>query len=110
MSVRTIRAKVYRFDPTVDKKSRYQEYQVPWVKGTSAMDILDYIYQNLDGTLSYYDHAGCGLGICGRCTGRVNGKPGVFCQVLVEGDITVDPIAEDAIVKDLVVERKAKES
>lgn len=108
MSEQRIKAKVFRFDPTVDEKSRYQEYHVPWVKGTSAMDILDYIYQNLDSTLAYYDHAGCGLGICGRCTGRVNGKPGVFCQVLVDGDITLDPIAEDAIVKDLVVERKKK--
>ncbi len=56
------------------------------------MDVLDYIYQNLDSTLAYYDHAGCALGICARCTGRVNGKAGLFCQVPVSGDVTLEPI------------------
>ena len=55
------------------------------------MDVLDYIYQNLDSTLAYYDHAGCALGICARCTGRINGKAGLFCQVPVSGDVTLEP-------------------
>ena len=46
----------------MDKEPHYQTYQVPFEKGMSAMTALDYIYQNLDGTLAYYDHAGCDLG------------------------------------------------
>jgi len=68
----------------------------------SVMDALDHIYQNLDGTLAYYDHAGCSLGICGRCTGKINGKPGLFCQTPVQGGVTLDPVKEDRVLRDLV--------
>ena len=105
MGEKTINIKVFRFDPNKDKKTRYQEYAVPLTEGMSAMDALDYIYQNLDSTLAYYDHAGCSLGICARCNGRINGKPGLFCQTPVTEDTTLDPLSADKVVKDLVFER-----
>jgi len=106
VSDKTITATVFRFDPATDQAPYYNDYAVPIVPGDSAMDILDYIYQNLDGTLAYYDHAGCSLGICGRCTGRINGKPGLFCQTFVEDDVTLEPLKRDGIVKDLICERR----
>jgi succinate dehydrogenase/fumarate reductase-like Fe-S protein len=39
------------------------------------MDCLDYIYQNQDGALAYYDHAGCSLGICGAVQGKLMVSP-----------------------------------
>ena len=72
MAEKTITARVFRMDPSVDETPRYQEYRVPFEEGMSAMDVLDYIYQNLDGTLAYYDHAGCALGICARCNCNCN--------------------------------------
>jgi len=110
MSEKTITARVFRLDPSTDSKPRYAEYAVPLEDGMSAMDVLDYIYQNLDSTLAYYDHAGCSLGICARCTGRVNGKPGLFCQVPVCGDVTLDPTSATKVLKDLVCERKSVQS
>jgi succinate dehydrogenase/fumarate reductase-like Fe-S protein len=105
MSMRRIEVRAFRFDPSVDETPFYQAYEVPFEEGMSAMDVLDHIYQNLDGTLAYYDHAGCSLGICGRCTGKINGKPGLFCQTPVEGEITLDPVSKDRVVKDLVTLR-----
>jgi fumarate reductase iron-sulfur subunit len=105
MSEETIKVKVFRFDPEVDQGPSYQTYHVPFEKGMSAMDVLDYIYHNLDGTLAYYDHAGCSLGICGRCTGKINGKPGLFCQTVVEKDVKLDPLSEDNVLRDLVIKR-----
>lgn len=102
MSEKTIQVKVFRFDPSVDREPRYQDYQVPWEEGMSAMSALDYIYQNLDGTIAYYDHAGCDLGICARCTGKINGKTGLFCQTLVDGDVTLEPLSADRVLRDLV--------
>jgi succinate dehydrogenase/fumarate reductase-like Fe-S protein len=110
MPERMITARVFRMDPSVDRESRYQEYQVPFEEGMSAMDVLDYIYQNLDGTLAYYDHAGCALGICARCNCKVNGKAGLFCQVPVSGDLTIDPISPSRVLKDLVCEKKRESS
>jgi succinate dehydrogenase/fumarate reductase-like Fe-S protein len=102
MSTPTITAKVFRFDPLVDRDPYFQEYRTPLISGMSAMDVLDYIYQNLDGTLAYYDHAGCALGACAQCRGKINGKPGLLCQTLVDGDVTIEPIAREKVVKDLV--------
>ena len=110
MSENNIKVMVYRYDPTADSESYYKDYEVPFEKGMSAMDALDYIYQNLDSTLAYYDHAGCSLGICARCTGKINGKAGLFCQTAVEGDITLDPTNKDKVIKDLVFEREKKEA
>ena len=110
MAERRITARIFRLDPSVDEQPRYQEYQVPLEEGMSAMDVLDYIYQNLDGTLAYYDHAGCALGICARCNCKVNGRAGLFCQVPVSGDLTIDPISPSRVLKDLVCERKREGS
>jgi len=107
MSEKVIQTKVFRFDPSVDGEPYFKNYKVPLALGMSAMDVLDYIYHNLDGTISYYDHAGCSLGICAKCTGRINGKPGLLCQTIVQGDVTLEPVSESRVLKDLVVYRKA---
>jgi fumarate reductase iron-sulfur subunit len=106
MSEKLVKIKVFRFDPSLHKEPYYQIYEVPVTKGMGVMGALDYIYQNLDNTLAYYDHAGCSLGICGRCTGRTNGKSGLFCQTLIQGDITLEPISASRVVKDLVMQRE----
>ena len=100
-----INVKVFRFDPSVDKEPRYQTYQVPFEEGMSAMTALDYIYQTLDSTIAYYDHAGCDLGICARCTGIINGKPGLFCQTVLEGDVTLEPVSKSKVLKDLIIKK-----
>jgi fumarate reductase iron-sulfur subunit len=97
-----ITARVFRFDPKAGGEPGYREYAVPLAPGMSAMNVLDYIYQNLDPTIAYYDHAGCALGICARCTGRINGKAGLLCQTEVTGDVTLEPINKERVVRDLV--------
>lgn len=102
--------KFSRFDPQSDAQPYYRDYEVPYTEGMSAMNALDYIYQNLDGSLAYYDHAGCCLGICARCAARVNGKAGLLCQTPVKGDLCIEPTTTAGVIKDLVVRRKSKES
>ncbi|GAB4333481.1 MAG: hypothetical protein Kow0099_05390 [Candidatus Abyssubacteria bacterium] len=110
MNRNTISVKVFRFDPETDKEPYYRDYQVPFTVGMSAMNALDYIYQNLDGSLAYYDHAGCSLGICARCTAKVNGKPCLLCQTPVNDDICIEPTTTAYVIKDLVVRRKQGEA
>jgi fumarate reductase iron-sulfur subunit len=98
-----IHARVFRFDPKSGEEPAYREYTVPLTPGMSAMNVLDYIYQNLDPTIAYFDHAGCALGICARCTAKINGKAGLLCQTQVSGDVTLEPINKDRVVRDLVV-------
>ena len=106
MAEKIVAVKVFRFDPSLDDEPHYDTFEVPVTEGMSAMNALDYIYQNLDPSLAYYDHAGCDLGICARCTGKINGKAGLFCQTLVDGDICLEPVSASEVVKDLVVRRK----
>ncbi len=108
MAEKMIRVNVFRFNPSSDKEPYYRTYEVPFEKGMSAMTALDYIYQNLDGTIAYYDHAGCDLGICARCTGIINGKPGLLCQTLLEGDVTLEPVSKSKVLKDLVIKKEEK--
>ena len=108
MPGRTVRVSVFRYDPSTDKEPDYKHYEVPFEPGMSAMHALDYIYQNLDGSIAYYDHAACALGICARCTGKINGRPGLLCQTLVQGDIIVEPLAASKVVRDLVARREEK--
>jgi len=108
MGERIITVKVFRFDPSVDKEPHYQNYEVPYRQGMSAMNALDYIYQNLDSTVAYYDHAGCCLGICGKCTAKMNGNPRLLCQTLIEGDTTLEPVSSSKVIKDIVSMRGEK--
>lgn len=108
MAGKTISVKLYRYDTSSGQEPGYSEYRIPFVEGMSAMDALDYIYQNLDGTIAYYDHAGCSLGICGRCTARINTKAGLLCQTLITGDIMIEPVSTSRVVRDLVIRTARK--
>jgi succinate dehydrogenase/fumarate reductase-like Fe-S protein len=84
-----------------------QTYEVPVLSETmTVMDILDYIYHNLDHTLAYYRHSSCNQAICGRCLVKMDGKPVLACAKRV--DTTAESIrlspASDKVVRDLVID------
>ncbi len=106
MTTKELTVTLFRFDPKTDAEPAYRTYRVPAEPGMSAMNALDYIYQNLDPTIAYFDHAGCALGICARCTGKINGKAGLLCQTEVTGDVTIEPITKDRVIRDLVTARR----
>jgi succinate dehydrogenase/fumarate reductase-like Fe-S protein len=103
-----VRVTVSRFDPSVDEGPYFQTFEVPVTQGMSVLEVLDYIYENLDGSLAYYDHAACQQGICRRCTLSINGTVELMCQSLVEGDLTVEPPGKFTVVRDLVFKRGGK--
>jgi succinate dehydrogenase/fumarate reductase iron-sulfur protein len=102
MSQKKIKVKVFRFDPSVGHEPFYNTYEVPLNSRMSVLDILDYIYENLDGSLAYYNHSACHSGICGRCMLIVNGKASLACQTMVTTNITVEPPQKFKIIRDLV--------
>ncbi len=105
MQPKLVKVRIFRYDPAVDKEPYYSNYEVPFEPGMSAMNALDYIYQNTDGSIAYYDHAACALGTCARCTAKVNGKPGLLCQTPVEGNLVIEPLSEVKVIRDLVSRR-----
>ena len=107
-AVTPVRVTVSRFDPSVDEGPYLQTFEVPVIRGMSVLEVLDYIYENLDGSLAYYDHAACQQGICRRCTLSINGKVELMCQTLVEDDLTLEPPGKFTVVRDLVYKRGGK--
>jgi len=98
-----IQAKVFRYNPDVDKAGRYETYEVPYVDGMVVLDVLHYIYEKCDGSFAY--RWACRAGQCGSCTVIINGKPRVACRTAVEKGkpLTITPLLQFPVVKDLVV-------
>ncbi|MEM3697758.1 MAG: 2Fe-2S iron-sulfur cluster-binding protein [Candidatus Bathyarchaeia archaeon] len=102
MKEKNFEVKILRFNPDVDDKPYYTIYKVPLEDGMSLMDVLDYIYKNVDSTLAYYSHTACRRGVCGRCTLMINGKASLACQTIVQGDVTIEPPSKFQVIRDLV--------
>jgi succinate dehydrogenase/fumarate reductase iron-sulfur protein len=97
--------KISRYDPEA-KKSNASTYKVPIRKGTTVLDSLLYIKDNLDETLTF--RHSCRMGICGSCAVNINGQPMLACYTQVlhlnADSLVIEPIANLPIIRDLVVD------
>ncbi len=101
--MRTIKVRVSRFDPKLDNAAHYQTYEVPLEPRMTVMDVLDYIYENIDPSIAYHSHTSCHRRVCARCNVVINNKPGLSCHTEVTGDLTIDPLPRYEVIRDLVV-------
>ena len=108
MTEKKMKISISRFNPSTDKEPHLQSYLVPITEGMSVLGALDYIYETLDNTLSYYDHAACAQGICKTCMSKINGEPALLCQTQLIDDIIVEPLDRFIVVRDLVTKRRVK--
>lgn len=102
-----IKVKIFRFDPDKDERPYYQEYRVPVDRAVTVRELLTIIYHDQDGTLAFRDYL-CYKGSCNTCIVKLNGKNIKSCatQVHPGEEIRLDPIQEDRVVRDLVVDFK----
>ena len=102
----TVKLTVMRFRPEQEVEPAFQTYEVPYRKDWVVLDALNYIKDNLDGSLSY--RWSCRMGVCGSCGMMVNGEPKLTCASFLSeslpGPIKVEPLRYFPIVRDLVVE------
>jgi fumarate reductase iron-sulfur subunit len=101
-----ITLRVARYRPEQETAPTFDEYEVPLRKDWAVLDGLNYIKDELDGTLSY--RWSCRMGICGSCGATVNGEPkltcGTFLTDYAPGPVQIEPLANFPIIRDLVVE------
>jgi len=112
---KTIKAKVYRFNPDKDKESRYMTYEIPFEEGLSVMNVLQYIYDNIDPTVSHY--YSCRIGRCGGCHMFVNGRAVQSCCTRAIEEMTIEPpyrigfeVIKDLISNDIFLTESKKAS
>jgi fumarate reductase iron-sulfur subunit len=104
MANRTISLEVFRYHPETDEQPRYQTYQVPFREDWVVLDALNYIKDEVDGTLTY--RWSCRMGVCGSCGMMVNGDPKLTCAAFLKdysGPIRVEPLTNFPVIRDLVI-------
>ena len=101
-----IEMQVLRFRPEQEQAPVWQSYYVPYTDDMSVQQGLQYIKDELDGTLSF--RWSCRMAICGSCGMMVNGKPRLACQTflreLLPGPVRIEALAHFPIQRDLVVD------
>ncbi|MCI0638508.1 MAG: succinate dehydrogenase/fumarate reductase iron-sulfur subunit [Gemmataceae bacterium] len=102
----TISLQVIRYRPESETEPTTQEYTVPFRKEWVVLDALNYIKDQIDGTLSF--RWSCRMGICGSCGMMVNGEPKLTCATFLAdyapNPVRVEPLTNFPIVRDLVIE------
>jgi succinate dehydrogenase / fumarate reductase iron-sulfur subunit len=101
----TVKLRVQRFNPDVDKAPRYSEYTVEAEPTDRVLDVLNSVKWYKDGSVTY--RRSCAHGVCGSDAMRINGKNSLACKVLIKdvgSEITVEPLLGFRVVKDLVVD------
>ncbi len=100
--------RIFRFDPAVDKKPRYDSYQGIPYKDRSVLEVIEAIYQEHDPSLAFR-HL-CTNGSCSGCSLVVNGKPVLACQESAQKEMTIEPHPKFEIIRDLAVDFNRRRS
>ncbi len=81
------------------------EYRVEAQESSTVLDLLNFIKENMDPTLSY--RSMCRAGVCGTCAVMVNSKPILACstKALELGrELLIEPLQGFEVIRDLVVD------
>lgn len=104
-----VTVRIQRFNPDVDDKPYFDEFQVELTQAKTILDALHEIKTTQDGSVTY--RRSCRHAICGSCAMFVNGKNLLVCnkplrdEVDKGGRVTIQPLPYLPIIKDLVVDR-----
>jgi succinate dehydrogenase / fumarate reductase, iron-sulfur subunit len=97
--------RIKRYNPEIDVKPIFREYQVTVEPTDRLLDALNQIKWYQDGTLTY--RRSCAHGICGSDAMRVNGRNRLACKMLMNETgkkITIEPLLGFRVIKDLVID------
>ena len=102
----TVTLDVFRYRPEESDEPTMQRYDVPYHEDWVVLDALNYIKDNIDGTLTF--RWSCRMGVCGSCGMMVNGEPKLTCNAFLReylpGPIRVEPLNHFPVIRDLVID------
>jgi fumarate reductase iron-sulfur subunit len=97
---------VTRYRPEQEHEPTTERFEVPFRKEWVVLDALNYVKDQLDGSLSF--RWSCRMGVCGSCGMMVNGEPkltcGAFLGDFLPGPIRVEPLRFFPVIRDLIVD------
>ena len=104
-----ITIRLQRFDPENSEPiAKYQNYDLEMSEISTVLDAVIKFYEEIDGTVAM--RYSCRSSICGSCAVKINGSAALGCKTrLVEvaedgGLITVEPVGNMPVIKDLVAD------
>lgn len=105
--------RVRRYDPESGEAAYYEEHTVELEPHRSVLEGILQVKADKDGSLGV--RCSCRAAICGSCGCRISGKPGLACHTHLDdaaarsadGVITVEPMGNMPVIKDLIVDMDA---
>jgi succinate dehydrogenase / fumarate reductase iron-sulfur subunit len=107
------RLKLRRYDPESGQAAYWAEYMVDLPPERSVLDGILQVKDREDGSIGI--RCSCRAAICGSCGVRINGKSGLACNTRIgeaaerarDGAITVEPMGNMPVLKDLITDMEA---
>jgi len=100
----TMKLEIFRYHPEKDNEPTFQTYEVPFLEDWVILDAINYIKDEIDGTLSY--RWSCQMGVCGSCGMMINGVPKLSCAAFLKDyypdKIRVEPLTGFPVERDLI--------
>ena len=97
------RVTIFRYNPERDKRPYYETHEFPFEPGVFVLGVATYIYENIDGSFSF-NHS-CRNSHCGLCGAKINGKPGLMCREFASREMTLEPLDNLTVIRDLMIDR-----
>jgi succinate dehydrogenase / fumarate reductase iron-sulfur subunit len=99
-----IEIKILRCHPDNNKKQKLVAYSIHTNKDSTILEGLLRIYERNDSTLAF--SYGCRLKNCGLCAVNANGRPCYACLTRITDGMTISPLKNLPVIKDLVIDRR----
>src|SRR4051794_22917200 len=105
--------RIRRYTPESGDAAHWQEFTIDLDGHRSVLDGILQARDRQDGSIGI--RCSCRAAICGSCGVRVNGRPNLAChthlsraqETAVDGVITVEPMGNMPVLKDLIVDMDA---
>lgn len=103
---KVIKVQLYR-SPSQDQEDgaqegEYREFGIPYKDRMTVLSVLDYIQENYDRSLAYYES--CRIGRCSGCIVEIDGKNKLACTTLAKDGMKIGPTKGHRVIRDLVTE------
>jgi fumarate reductase iron-sulfur subunit len=100
----TLDVSVWRGGP---EGGAFERHAVPTQDSQTVLDVVTWVQQNADPTLSY--RFACRVGMCGSCAMMVNGEPRWTCRTHVQkvaqgGKLEIAPLRNLPVIRDLATD------
>jgi succinate dehydrogenase / fumarate reductase, iron-sulfur subunit len=105
--------RIRRYSPETGEAAHWDDFTIDLDGHRSVLDGILQARDREDGTIGI--RCSCRAAICGSCGVRINGKPALAChthldkaaETTVDGTITVEPMGNMPVLKDLIVDMDA---